>query len=462
MSVLQGNSIDTATASLCNDPPGGLDILEWRAYRLAVGDVTIAVVGLGYVGAPLAQVALEAGCRVIAVDLDEARLEALVAGRSYIEGMSFEAFQAAALEGRLSVACDSEAMAEADAVVVCVPTPIDAGREPDLSHLTSALSNLAATISRHCLVIIESTTWPGTTSELAAPIIERVRGWRRGEDFFIVYSPEREDPGNRIWSTRAIPKILGADDETSAHLAMCLYRRLFIKPICVPSTRTAEGAKLLENTFRAVNIGLVNELKVLFTGMGMDIWEVIEAAETKPFGFMPFYPGPGVGGHCIPVDPHYLSWKARTLDLPARHIDVAAEVNVGMPFFVVARVAEALDRTFGRGLRDARVLVLGVAYKPDVGDVRGSPALKIIELLSERGSRVRYHDPFVAALDVGGQRLASTPLTAESVAEADLLLILTDHGAVDPAGAVDAIGLVVDTRNACARRGLSPRTLFKA
>lgn len=312
MSILQTNSIDTSTASICFNPPAGLDALEWRAYRLAVGEVTIAVVGLGYVGAPLAQIALEAGCRVIAVDLDEARLEALVAGRSYIKGMSFEPFQAAVRDGRLSIARDSKPMmGEADAVIICVPTPIDAAREPDLSHLTSALGDLAATISRYCLVIIESTTWPGTTSEVAAPIIERTRSWRRGEDFFIVYSPEREDPGSRIWATRAIPKILGADDEASAHLAMCLYRRLFMKPICVPSTRTAEGAKLLENTFRTVNIGLVNELKVLFTGMGIDIWEVIEAAETKPFGFMPFYPGPGVGGHCIPVDPHYLSWKAR-------------------------------------------------------------------------------------------------------------------------------------------------------
>ncbi len=358
----------------------------------------------------------------------------------------------------MAASADFAGLAEMDAVLICVPTPLTADREPDMGFVIATAEAVAGRLRAGQLIVLESTTYPGTTDDLLRPILER-GGLRSGADFFLAYAPEREDPGRDTFATAEIPRVVGGDGETARELAVALYDRVVPRTVPVSSTATAEAVKLTENIFRAVNIALVNELKVIFEGMGIDVWEVIEAAKTKPFGFMPFYPGPGLGGHCIPIDPFYLAWKARELGLEARFIELAGEVNSAMPAYVIERLAAALETRSDRSLGEARILLVGLAYKKNVEDTRESPALTLIELLEQRGASVDYHDPYIPVVPVtrahpnlAGRK--SRTLDAETVAEYDAVLICTDHDAVDYRLLADCARLVVDTRNAMARAGV--------
>ncbi len=419
--------------------------------RIGSDDARIGVIGLGYVGLPLAREFCAKGFRVHGVDTDPAKVASLVAGESYIASVPSAAIAELVGDGRFTASADHATLREVDAIVICVPTPLDRHRDPDMTYVETTAREVAASLRPGQLVVLESTTYPGTTDELLRPILE-AGGLRCGEDFFLAYSPEREDPGNTQWTTRNIPKVVGADDPGSRRAAVALYERAVVEVIPVSSTRAAEATKILENIYRCVNIALVNEMKLLFDKMGIDIWEVIGAAATKPFGFQPFYPGPGLGGHCIPVDPFYLSWKARAFDVPTRFIELAGEVNAAMPAHVVTRLQDALNDR-GRVLPGAKVLIVGVAYKPNVDDIRESPALTLIELLRERGVEVCYHDPHVPRVGRGRHYavdLESVELTDEVLGAQDAALIVTHHDAIDWAKVVTGAKLIVDTRNATA------------
>jgi len=421
------------------------DLLEKIRTRSAV----VSVIGLGYVGLPLAMLFAERGFHVLGFDTDAKKMAQLNSGQSYIGHISSDRVQAALAIGRLSSTSHPERLAEADAIIICVPTPLTAHREPDMSYIEGTARTLAEILRRGQLVSLESTTYPGTTSELLLPTLEAT-GLRCGHDFFLAYSPEREDPGNPNFSTATIPKVVGGVTPACLELADALYSAVVPNTVRVSSTEAAEAVKQLENIFRAVNVGLVNELKILFQRMGIQIWEVIEAASTKPFGFMKFTPGPGLGGHCVPVDPFYLTWKARQYDVPMRFIELAGEINTSMPTYVVSRVAEALN-DHSKCLRGARILLLGIAYKPDVDDLRESPSLRLIELRRERGAVVSYNDPHIPKLHRTRRYdfdLASQELTAEMLAAADCVLIVTDHAAYDWTFIVRHAALIVDTRNA--------------
>jgi UDP-N-acetyl-D-glucosamine dehydrogenase len=418
--------------------------------RLASARATVGVIGLGYVGLPLGLTMAEAGKQVLGFDVDKAKVDKLRSGGSYIRHIAPE--RITALRGRFLPTTDFSALGDCDAILICVPTPLGEGREPDLSYVSRTAETIATYLRREQLVVLESTTYPGTTDEVVRPILER-GGLRTGEDFFLAFSPEREDPGNPQFSTRTIPKLVGGVTRQCAQMAEALYGSFLEKVVVVSDARVAEAAKLLENIYRSINIALVNELKMLFERMGIDVWEVIAAAATKPFGFTPFYPGPGLGGHCIPIDPFYLTWKARHYDFSTRFIELAGEVNTGMPYWVVEQVVAALsDR--GRALKGAKVLVLGVAYKKDVDDLRESPALKVIEILEAGGAEVSYNDPYVPSLRArklrhyGRFELDSVALTEATLGAADCVLIATDHGAYDYDSVVRSARLVVDTRNA--------------
>ncbi|CAH1665265.1 nucleotide sugar dehydrogenase [Chelatococcus asaccharovorans] len=429
-------------------------------------DKVIGIIGLGYVGLPLALAAAAAGYRVVGFDVDAGKVESLRAGRSYIKHIGEADLRAATAAGRLDATTDFAALRTVDAIIICVPTPLTAHRAPDLTYVIRTTEAIVPHLRRGHLVVLESTTWPGTTEEVMKPILERT-GLKSGEDFFLAYSPEREDPGNPAFTTRSIPKVVGGDGPVALARADALYGAIVAGTVKVSSTRTAEAVKLTENIFRAVNIALVNELKVVYERMGVDIWEVIEAAKTKPFGYMPFYPGPGLGGHCIPIDPFYLTWKAREFETSTRFIELAGEINTAMPHYVVERLARALDAATGRGLNGATILLLGLAYKKNVDDVRESPAFKLIELLEHRGARVDFHDPHVAAIPPmreyphyqGRPRVA---LTGAAIASFDAVLIATDHDDVDYKLVADNARLVIDTRNACARAGLTAPHIVKA
>ncbi len=423
---------------------------------------TVAVIGLGYVGLPLAVSLAEVGYRVIGIDVDEGRVAAINRGESYIRDIPSHRLAPLAAEaspagdgGRLTATTDYNALTEADAIVVCVPTPFDSMKTPDLSYVRAAAQGIARRLRAGQLVILQSTTYPGTTEEEVLPILEG-SGLRAGVDFFLAFSPERVNPGDTEHTVLNTPKVVGGFTPRCAALARALLAELNPNVYVVSSPRVAEMTKLLENIFRAVNIALVNELALLCERMEIDIWEVIAAASTKPFGFMPFTPGPGVGGHCIPVDPLYLAWKAREYDFSTRFIELAADVNQAMPRHVVEKVAQALNSQ-GISLRDARVLVLGVAFKPDVDDARNSPAQRIIELLIHRGARVEYHDPYVPTFQVGNDVFYRDPLILQSVAltdsalaEYDCVVIVTGHRVCDYAQIVHGARLVVDTVNATA------------
>lgn len=432
------------------------------ASRIAERKARVAVVGLGYVGLPLAVAFARVGYRVLGLDVDQAKLAALGEGRSYIRDVESAAVAAMVAAGRFSASDDYDLLADADAILICVPTPFDAMKVPDLSYVEAAARGIAPRLQAGQLVILQSTTYPGTTEEFVLPILEE-SGLKAGKDFCLAFSPERINPGDKQFTVENTPKVVGGLTPRCAELAQSLLGQLFAPVHIVSSPRAAEMSKLLENIYRSVNIALVNELALLAERMGIDLWEVIEAAKTKPFGFMPFYPGPGVGGHCIPVDPYYLSWKAREYDFSTKFIELAAEVNQGMPYHTVDLVAQALSRE-GKPLDGAQILILGVAFKRDIDDARNSPAERIIELLMKWGARVAFHDPYVPRFCVGataagahggrdGHCLDSMELTDELLAGADCVVIVAGHRGLDYARVTRHARVVVDTVNATA--GLS-------
>ncbi len=412
----------------------------------------VGVVGLGYVGLPLAEAFARAGFSVVGLDVDESKITRLNAGESYFRHIPDKSIAAIVDAGRFRATGDFAEAGQLDAILICVPTPLTRNREPDLRFVVATAESLVPTLRPGQLIVLESTTWPGTTEEIVKPILEK-SGLKSGQDIFLAYSPEREDPGNAEYGTTAIPKVVGGDGAEAASLAGALYGQVVASIVPVSTTATAEAVKLTENVFRAVNIALVNELKLIYERMGIDIWEVIDAAKTKPFGYMPFYPGPGLGGHCIPIDPFYLTWKAREHGIATRFIELAGEINIDMPRHVVRRLAEALDAKSSRGLNGAKVLVAGLAYKKNVDDVRESPAFPLIELIEERGARVDFHDPYVPVIPdtrehakLAGRK--SVGLDAANLRLYDAVVIVTDHDSVDYPALVENSRLVVDTRNA--------------
>ena len=448
-----------------NDLSSKVDVEE-IVRRFDERSATIGIVGLGYVGLPLVLAAGNVGFSVVGVDIDPDKIDALLNGRSYIRHLPAEDFSPLIADGKFRPTVDFAQLTECDAVIVCVPTPLTRQREPDLSYVKGTAKSIQPHLRRGQLIAFESTTYPGTTDEEVKPILE-MGGMKSGEDFFLAYSPEREDPGNPEFHTREIPKVVGGDGADALRIATALYGQIVIQTIGVSSIRAAEAVKITENVFRAVNIALVNELKLIYGAMGIDVWEVIDAAKSKPFGFMPFYPGPGLGGHCIPIDPFYLTWKAREYEMPTRFIELAGEINTAMPRHVVLQLAEALNARFAKGLNGARILSLGVAYKKNVDDLRESPALTIMELLTRRGARIDYSDPYVPAIPVTREHakfagMQSVALTPESIASYDAVLIATDHDNVDYAMIQANARLVVDTRNACARAGVTADNIVKA
>jgi UDP-N-acetyl-D-glucosamine dehydrogenase len=424
-------------------------LAEGLSVRLRERTARVCVVGLGYVGLPLAESFAAVGYRVLGFDVDEAKVRKLMAGQSYIGHIPSDRVSQLVGTGKFTATSDPAKFAEVDAIVICVPTPLTDAREPDLSFIEATGKTIVRHLRKGQLVVLESTTYPGTTRDLLRPILE-AGGLKAGRDFFLAFSPEREDPGNAKFSTRSIPKVVGGLDATSGALAAELYRPVVTEVIPVADAQVAEACKILENTYRAVNIALVNELKLVFDAMGIDVWDVIAAAKTKPFGFQAFYPGPGLGGHCIPIDPFYLTWAARRVGVNTRFIELAGEVNTSMPHYVVNRLGDALNDR-GRPIKGSRVCVLGAAYKKDVDDVRESPSMEIMELLLRRGAVVSYHDPHVAALPVMRRHnlgLKSERLTPEFLSGLHAVLIITDHSAVDYGQVVRHAPLVVDTRNA--------------
>lgn len=426
--------------------------------RIKAREATIAVIGLGYVGLPLCIAISRSGFPVLGFDIDPAKAEQLAAGNSYIKHIPSTMIAAMNQSGRFGATADFARLSEADVVVICVPTPLSAHHEPDLSFVVSTTRSIAQHLRRGQLVILESTTYPGTTREVVAPILN-MTGLACGADYFLAFSPEREDPGNLNFTTTRIPKVVGADDTHSQALAVAFYACFIDSIVPVSSAATAEATKITENIFRAVNIALVNELKQIYRKMGVDVWEVIDAAKTKPFGFMPFYPGPGLGGHCIPIDPFYLTWKAREYGITTRFIELAGEINSTMPGFVVNELAIALDRHFSKGLNGSRILVIGASYKKNVDDTRESPSLVLMELLESRGAVVDYFDPHVSVIPMTREhaKLAdrrSIDFDPAALSSYDAALIATDHDDVDYRQVVASCRLIVDTRNACARNGL--------
>jgi UDP-N-acetyl-D-glucosamine dehydrogenase len=409
-------------------------------------DALFGIVGLGYVGLPLAVELAAAGYRVLGFDISERVVDGLNAGRSHVKDISDEQLGAVVQGGRFEATTDMSRLGEPDAISICVPTPLSKFKDPDVSYIVAATEAVKRTLRRGQAIILESTTYPGTTREILQPALQST-GLTVGEDFFLAFSPERVDPGNPTWRTRNTPKVVGGITPACARVACALYQPAIERLVPVSTTEAAELVKLLENTFRSVNIGLVNEMAIVCDKLGVDVWEVIEAAATKPFGFMKFLPGPGLGGHCIPIDPHYLAWKMRGLNYKTRFIDLAGELNTEMPLFWVRKVSEALNLQ-GRAVRGASVLVLGVAYKRDIDDIRESPALDIIRLLEGQGARVIYHDPHVPCFAEDGHEYRSVALTPETVRVADCVMVVTDHSAIDYRMIRREAKLVVDTRNA--------------
>jgi UDP-N-acetyl-D-glucosamine dehydrogenase len=414
--------------------------------RFTDGSAVLGVVGLGYVGLPLVTEMAKAGFRVIGFDVAKDRVDLLNSGESYIPDIPTGVLRPLVEAGLISATTDFSRASECDGIAICVPTPLDEMKEPDTSYMESAARAIMPHLHADMLVTLESTTYPGTTEEVVQPILEE-SGLTVGTDLFLAFSPERVDPGNEKWQTRNTPKVVGGVTPACTEAAVAMYSRFIDTIVPVSSTRAAEMTKLLENIFRCVNIALMNELLVVSERMGINIWEVVEAAKTKPFGFMPFYPGPGLGGHCIPIDPFYLSWKARQFDLHTEFIELAGKTNEAMPYYVVSRLMDALN-THRKSLAGAKVLVLGVAYKANIDDMRESPAIKITELLLDKEADVSYHDPHVPTFSVAGRALSSTPLTEEMLTGTDAVLIITDHNSVDYHDVVRNASLILDTRNA--------------
>ncbi len=412
----------------------------------------VAVIGMGYVGLPLMVAFAEKGFTVVGIDIDQQKVAMLNRGKSYIEDVADEVLRPLVTAGQLQASADYAAVADVDAISICVPTPLRKTKDPDISYIINAADNIVAHGGVGKLIVLESTTYPGTTEEVILPRLAE-NGHEVGRDFFLAFSPERIDPGRIDYNVWTTPKVIGGMTPDCLEVSLALYRTVVEKPVPVSSPAAAEMVKLLENTFRAVNIGLVNEVALMCDKLGLNVWEVVEAAATKPYGFMKFTPGPGLGGHCIPIDPHYLSWKLKTLNYTARFIELAAEVNGFMPEYVVNKVAEALNKE-RKAINGSRILVLGVAYKPNVSDMRESPALDIIHLLQARGAALSYHDPFVPDLAHEGFDLQSMPLTLDALQSADCVVIVTDHQAVDWQAVAAHAPVVVDARNAM--QGMTP------
>ena len=422
--------------------------------RVLRREYTVGVIGLGYVGLPLVLRFGEVGFPVIGFDIDRAKVDQLNAGTSYIQHVAGPRVQALIAAKRFEATADLRRLGEADAVIICVPTPLTQHRDPDLRYVEKTADAVAATLRRNQLVCLESTTYPGTTDEIVLPRL-RAGGLRVGEDFFLAFSPEREDPGNTQFETATIPKVVGGTTPACLDLATTLYGEAIKKVVPVASTRVAEATKILENVYRAVNIALVNELKIAFERMDINVWDVIEAAKTKPFGFQPFYPGPGLGGHCIPIDPFYLTWKAREYGVATRFIELAGEINAGMPAYVIHKLMDALNDR-GKALKGARILVLGAAYKKDTDDSRESPGLEIMDELVHKGAAVDYSDPHLPRLPVVRRHQidrASVVLTEESVKRYDAVLLVTDHSRFPYELIHRSATLIVDSRNAFRARG---------
>ncbi|MBZ5640569.1 MAG: nucleotide sugar dehydrogenase [Acidobacteriia bacterium] len=415
--------------------------------KIASRKAAIGIVGLGYVGLPLAVEFARSGFRVTGIDVDEAKVANVRAGRSHVEDIPSSAVRELVLKRRLFAQGHYRGCGKFDAIVIAVPTPLRKTKDPDISYVVASLEEIVKEIRVGQLVILESTTYPGTTEEVLRPRLES-RGLRAGKDFFLAFSPERVDPGNKSFTTRNTPKVVGGSTPACARIAALLYRQAIEKVHTVSSTQAAEMIKLLENTFRAVNIGLVNEIALMCEVLGLDVWEVIDGAATKPFGFMRFYPGPGIGGHCIPLDPHYLSWKLKTLNYYAKFIELASEINGNMPEVVVRRATEALNER-RKAINGARVFVLGAAYKRDIGDLRESPALDVMRLLHEQSARVSFHDPYAREVRLdGGHVKRTSALSAARLGAADLVIIVTDHSVYDYDWVVRHSRLILDTRNA--------------
>ncbi|HYO51875.1 nucleotide sugar dehydrogenase [Archangium sp.] len=431
--------------------------------RIRRREAKVGVVGMGYVGLPLGMAFAEAGFPVTGLDVDTRKVESIGKGESYIKHIPSAPLAELTSKGKLKATTDFAKARELDCIIICVPTPLTASREPDMSYIVKTGEMLSPHVKPGQLFILESTTYPGTTDEVLKPLLEK-SGLKAGVDFHLAFSPEREDPGNKSFNTKTIPKIVGGHTPACLEVAQALYASALKETVAVSSTRVAELAKLLENIFRCVNIAMVNEMKMLCDRMNIDVWEVIQAAATKPFGFMPFYPGPGLGGHCIPIDPFYLTWKAREYEFHTRFIELAGEVNTQMPYYVVTRTMEALNK-HKKTLNGAKVLCLGAAYKKDIDDMRESPSLRVISLLKEKGAEVDYHDPYVPRLEEGHgfhYSMQSVPLHPETIGQYDAVLILTDHSSIDYNMVVKQSRCVVDTRNACKNVGPGREKVTKA
>lgn len=429
----------------------------------------VGIVGLGYVGLPLGLEFALKGIKVIGFDIDERKIPILSAGKSYIKHISEEKISKAVNSGKFSATSDFSRIPEADAIIICVPTPLDEHREPDMSYVQNTADMVAKYLRKGQLVSLESTTYPGTTEEILLPLFENsgLRTGKKfvvGEDFYLAFSPEREDPNNPNYSTATIPKVVGGVTENCLKTAVALYNQVIVKTVPVSSSRAAEATKLLENIYRSINIALVNELKMVFSRMGIDVWEVIEAAKTKPFGYHAFYPGPGLGGHCIPIDPFYLTWKAREFEINTKFIELAGEINTYQPFYVVENAMEVLNK-FKKALNGSKVLVLGAAYKKDIDDMRESPSLKLIEILREKGAEVDYNDPYVPKLPKTRKyefHMDSVELTMDNIKKYDMLVLSTDHSDYDYNFIAENAKIILDTRNAFERNGIKKDNIFKS
>lgn len=414
----------------------------------------IGIIGMGYVGLPLVKTFLTQGFEVKGFDIDKKKVNLLNQGKSYIKHVSAEELKSFLKKKKFQATADFTALAKADVIIICVPTPLDSYKNPDLSFVLKTTETVAKSLRKGHLVILESTTYPGTTEEEVLPLLEAA-GLKVGEDFFLAYSPERENPGDDVYTTEKIPKVVGGMTPACGRIAKTLYDQIIKKTVPVSSPKVAEATKIMENVFRSVNIAMVNEMKMIFDRMGIDVWEVIQAASTKPFGFMPFFPGPGYGGHCIPVDPFYLAWKAKEVDYPTKFIELAGEINTLMPYYVVTKTVEALNEN-GKSIKGAKILVLGLAYKEDIDDQRESPSLKIISLLKKRGARVSYNDPYVPRAsgyrDYPGLVLESVELTEKRLKESDAVVIVTAHSAYDFDWIAKNVSLIIDTRNAIKKK----------
>ena len=437
------------------------------AQKIKENKTLTGIIGLGYVGLPLMHSICRAGGKVIGFDIDAGKIEKLNNAQSYLDTVPEEIIKTHRRSGMFEATDDFKRLADMDVIIICVPTPLDQHREPDLSYVVKTVENIAETLCAEQLIVLESTTYPGTLRDVVTPILEKSSGLKAGENFYLAFSPEREDPGNPNFETSTIPKIVGADSKKERDLAVSFYNRFVETVVPVSGSATAEAVKITENIFRAVNIALVNELKVIYGAMDIDVWEVIEAAKTKPFGYMPFYPGPGLGGHCIPIDPFYLTWKAREIDVPTRFIELAGEINTAMPNYVVDQTAKALNDQKGKALKGAKILILGVAYKKNINDQRESPAFPIMELLDKQGAEISFYDPHIDEVmpmreftQFSGQKSVSD--LEKAIVQSDAVLLITDHNQIDYKMVAEKSALIIDTRNAFAARGLQNGQIVKA